>query len=116
MWFCVSGSRYKRGFAPIGYYYSMTKYLVVLESPDVYIELTSLKGLRKTLLEYKAYLPKQDWRRTPPMDAMSLSYHGGWVACKTVVKGKNKYACLLYSTDFFLIPPPSKEEVEKLEK
>jgi hypothetical protein len=89
----------------------MMKFLIVLESPDVYLELDSLNGLSKKLLQYKVYLPKQDWRHTPPMDAMCLPYHGGWVACKTVVKGKNKdkYAGLLYSTDFSLIPPPSKE-------
>lgn len=93
----------------------MSKFFVALDNPDIYLELDSLDGLNDKLVGYKAYLPDQDWRNTPPVDAMSLPYHGGWVACKTIVKGKkkNKYAGLLYSTDFSLIPPPSKEDISK---
>lgn len=94
----------------------MSKFFLVLENPDVYLELDNITDLDKKLLKYEASLPEQDWRATPPMDAMCLPYHGGWVACKTVTKGKNKYAGLLYSTDYSLVPPLSDKEIKQLEK
>lgn len=94
----------------------MSKFLVVLENPDIYLELPDLDGLDVKLSKCRAYLPEQDWRPTPPMDAMCLPYHGGWVACKTIAKGKNKYAGLLYSTDYSLVPPPTEEEIKQIEE
>jgi hypothetical protein len=95
-----------------------SKFFVAFENPDEYLELTSLDDIDARLLEHGAYLPEQDWRHVPPVDPMGLSYHGGWKACKTLVKGtkKNQYAGLIYSTDSSLIPPLAQEDIEKLEK
>lgn len=94
----------------------MGKFFVALQDPDLYLELDDLDSIDVELTNLNVYLPEQDWRGTPPMDAMRLPYHGGWVACKTVARGKNKYAGLLYSTDYSLVPPPSKEDIEAIEK
>ena len=56
-------------------------------------------------LEEGGYKLKGAWFPTSPTNALCLSYHGGWIACHQIVKGR-KHAGYLYSQDKAILPKP----------
>lgn len=69
-----------------------------------WIDAQEFEGEIEAELKKSHYYFKGNWFPTSPTNALCLPYHGGWIACREIVKNKC-HAGFVYSQDGTKLPP-----------
>jgi hypothetical protein len=84
----------------------MNKWLIDWHDEDGnWIDSQYFEGDIKSELKRSGHKFNGSWHPTSIVNPLCLSYHGGWIVCRSIFKNKKRVGCV-YSQDETILPKP----------